>query len=98
MKIGDIISVKKGQSKYNGRVSGLPSGSIYENASERAFFILMIGEKKDVLKFKDNLETNGYPNVSEGNKSFTIYNNDFVLIKLGPREIKKEQRFQNSGD
>ena len=94
---GQSIGIYGVKSKYNGRVSGLPSGSIYENASERAFFILMVGEKKDVLKFKDNLETNVFPNVSEDNKSFTIYTNDFVLNKIGPSEIKKEDLYPSSG-
>ena len=57
----------------------------------------MIGEKNDVLKFRDNLEKDVFYNVSEDSKSFTIYTNDFVLNKIGPGEIKKEDLFPGSG-
>jgi hypothetical protein len=94
---GQSIGIYGVKSKFNGRVSGLPSGSIYENANERAFFILMIGEKSDVLKFRDNLEKDVFYNVSDDSKSFTIYTNDFVLNKIGPSEIKKDDLFPGPG-
>ena len=94
---GQSIGVYGIKSKFNGRVSGLPSGSIYENASERAFFILMIGKKQEVLKFKENLDKDVFYNLSEEDKQFTIYTNDFVLNKIKPHQIKKTDLYPGSG-
>ena len=85
------------KSKFNGRVSGLPSGGVYEDANSRAFFIITIGKKNEVLEFKNNLELDVFASVNEEDKNFTIYTNDFVLNTVSPKNIKKTDLYSGNG-
>lgn len=85
------------KSKFNGRVSGLPSGGVYEDANSRAFFIITIGKKNEVLEFKDNLEQDVFMSVKEEDKNFTIYTNDFVLNTVSPKNIGKTDLYSGNG-
>ncbi len=94
---GQSIGIYGVKSKFNGRVSGLPSGSVYENAESRAFYIITIGKKNQVLEFKDNLAKDVFSSVSEEDINFTIYTNDFVLNTVTPELIKKDDLSSGRG-
>ncbi len=85
------------KSKFNGRVSGLPSGGVYEDANSRAFYIITIGKKNEVLEFKNNLEQDVFTSVNEKDKNFTIYTNDFVLNTVSPKNMKKDNLYSGNG-
>lgn len=85
------------QSKFNGNMFNIPGTPVYDKAIARPFFIITIGSKTSVLKFKELIDRDALKNVSSNDKNFTIFTSDLILSPVNTNNIDKAAfEFNNS--
>ena len=78
------------KSKFNGNMYNIPNTQFYDKAVSRPFFVIAIGEKNSVLKFKNLLDRDALKKVSSEDKNFTIFTSDLILNPVTPSNISED--------
>ena len=85
------------KSKFNGNMFNIPGTQVYDKAIARPFFIITIGSKTSVLKFKELIDRDALKNVNSNDKNFTIFTSDLILSPVNNSNIDKNTfDFNNS--
>ena len=78
------------KSKFNGNMYNIPGTQVYDKATTRPFFIITIGSKTSVLKFKELIDRDALKDVKSKDKHFTIFTSDLILSPVNTLNIDKD--------
>ena len=90
LDVGKSIGIFGIKSKFNGDIWGLPDGKKYEQAKERPFFVIMIGDQEVILKLKKILEADLFNEIKEEDYHFSLFTNDLIANPITSNNFSKK--------
>jgi hypothetical protein len=70
---GQAIGVLGIRAPFKGKVFDFPSGISYAGATERPLFVLIVGDRVEVVRAYETLVQSGSPSFARGNVQFTLF-------------------------
>ena len=94
---GKSIGIFGIKSKFNGNIWGLPNGTKYNQALERPFFVIMIGDQEVILKLKKILEADLFNEIKEEDYHFSLFTNDLIANPITNNNFSKKNFITTKG-